>query len=353
MGVPQLKQGLKFTIKIQRGPLAGQSYSFDKAVVQIGRGAENDLILPNDLRASRHHAEIHWDGVDLQIVNISPKNFLAVDGSHVEKAKLGPGTTVVVGETEFHIDFESSFQNELSEPKTKVQFGEPDPIFVQTPIRQEIRPSPVQPSIAPMNPGIIGGVNGVHRGAHSRPRSRAAVGPSSSKLRFYAIVAILGIAFIWLMNSNVTKKKDLSFRSSEQIEKDIEASREEQKGFAVRKEKLDNLQFRKAQENYIRGFRDYKQGNFGRARESFQVVLNLDPDNELATRYYQLAKLKFDELAKFHMLQGNRYREKKNWRMCKSSYFNVMTMINNNQDAIYKEARQYYDQCSMAQEGRY
>ena len=128
-----------------------------------------------------------------------------------------------------------------------------------------------------------------------RARSRRRVVPSSSgsKTQFYIIVAVIGIVFAWLMNSNVAKKKELSFRSSEQIEKEIETSREEMKEFENRKEKLDNVQFRRAQENYIRGFRDYKQGNFGRARESFQVVLNLDPDNELAKRYYQLAKLKF------------------------------------------------------------
>lgn len=351
MGVPQIKNGSKsdlkssskFTIRIQRGPLAGQNYSFEKAVVQIGRGVENDLILSNDLRASRNHAEIRWDGMDLQIINISSKNFLAVNGSQVESAKLETGSIVLVGETEFHIDIESASEDEFAEPKTKVHFEEPaEPVLFQVPVLQQTRPSPMQPSAVSMNPG-----------APLRPRPHVAPGKSKSKLRFYVIVAVIGIAFVWLMNSNVVKKKELSFRSSEQIEKDIETSREELKEFEVRKEKLDTLQFRRAQENYIRGFRDYKQGNFGRARESFQVVLNLDPDNELATRYYQLAKLKFDELVKFHMLQGNRYREKKNWRMCKASYFNVMTMVSNNQDPVFKEARQYYDQCSLAQEGRY
>jgi hypothetical protein len=58
-------------------------------------------------------------------------------------------------------------------------------------------------------------------------------------------------------------------------------------------------------------------------------------------------------MVKFHMLQGNRYREKKNWRMCTSSYFNVMTMLNNGQDPLFKEAKQYFDQCTLAQQGNY
>jgi hypothetical protein len=383
MAAPQLKTGLQFKVQIQRGPLAGQSFSFNKAIVEIGRGSDNDLILSNDIRASRKHAEIHWDGHELRIINISSKSFLAVNGSQVESATLEPGSIIHIGETEFRIDFhppapevpdmglnEPPVPSDLAEPKTKVHF-EPEAVVVQMPILQANRPYPVQQSpMSPMPPsGIMGGAAGGHpnygtnlpgpMGMPSpRPRSsgrrrKVAGGSNSGRVRFYAIVAVIGIFFYWMMTSTPAKKKELTFRSTEQIEKDIETSKEDLKEFEARREKLDNVQYRRAQENYIRGFRDYKQGNYGRARESFQVVLNLDPDNELAKRYYQLAKLKFDETVKAHMLQGNRYREKKNWRMCASSYFNVMTMVANNQDPIFKEAKQYYNECILAQSGRY
>lgn len=375
MAAPQLKHGHKFKITFQRGTLAGQSMTFDKAVVNVGRGTENELILLNDLRASRHHAEIRWDGEHLKIVNVSSKNYIAVNGSQVETAVLESGSIVMIGESEFRVDLED--QHQQAEPKTKVVSEPNEPVVVQMPVLQQTKPSPLRPSMAPAVPpshGVMGGAAGGHMQHYStnlpgtagiphaphhhqpgRPRStsRSRQKSDSGRVRFYGIVLVIGLVFYWLMSSNNAQKKELTFRSTEQIEKDIEASREELKEFAARKEKLDNVQFKRAQENYIRGFRDYKQGNYGRARESFQVVLNLDPDNELAKRYYQLARLKFDEMVKFHMLQGNRYREKKNWRMCKSSYFNVMTMVANNQDPVFKEAKQYYDQCSLAQEGRY
>lgn len=370
---PSLKTGLQFKVQIQRGPLAGQSFSFNKAVVEIGRGTDNDLILSNDLRASRKHAEIRWDGHELQIFNISTKSFVAVNGDQVESAKLEPGSVVHIGETEFRVDYqppvtEQHVPHDLEEPKTKVNF-ENDAVVVQMPVLQPTRPNPVQQSpMSPMHhtPGIMGGAAGGYpnygtnlpgsMGRQSpRPKGprRVASGGNSGRVRFYAIVAVIGIFFYWMMTSTPTKKKELTFRSTEQIEKDIEMSKEDLKEFEARRERLDNIQYRRAQENYIRGFRDYKQGNYGRARESFQVVLNLDPDNELAKRYYQLAKLKFDETVKAHMLQGNRYREKKNWRMCAASYFNVMTMVANNQDPIFKEARQYYNECTLAQSGRF
>lgn len=374
---PRISGNMKFKVYIQRGPLSGQSFNFEKDVVQIGRGPENDLVLSNDLRASRLHAEIRWDGTDLQIVNISNKNFLAVNGQQVEDAILESGTIILIGETEMRLEFEQGRHHE--EPKTKVLFSEnEDQVVIEMPAVQSPRPGPLQPSVAPVvspvnsypqppavppSLGIVGGAAGGvapyntnipgNKGRPKAARPRTPAGGGNAKLRFYAVVAVIGLIFAWLMTSNNNKKKELTFRSTDQIEKDIEASREELKTYEARRERLDNVQFKRAQENYIRGFRDYKQGNYGRARESFQVVLNLDPDNELAKRYYQLSRLKFDEMVKFHMLQGNRYREKKNWRMCKSSYFNVMTMVNNNQDPVFKEAKQYYDQCSLAQEGRY
>jgi pSer/pThr/pTyr-binding forkhead associated (FHA) protein len=353
MGAPQIKSSFKFKMKIQRGPLAGQSLSFDKSVVKIGRGTENDVVLANDLRASRQHAEIRWDGHELQIVNLSSKNHTSVNGLDIETSHLDSGAIVNLGETEFRVEYD---YHDL-EAKTKVVSEPGEPVIVQMPVLQQNRPTPLQPSAMPAIgsiPHYNTNIPGAMGPRPKRPKNpRAQGGDSGGKLRFYAIVAVVGLVFVWLMNSKNVKPKELTFRSTEQIERDIEVSREELKEFEARKEKLDNVQYKKAQENYIRGFRDYKQGNYGRARESFQVVLNLDPDNELAKRYYQLARLKFDELVKFHMLQGNRYREKKNWRMCKASYFNVMTMVNNNQDPVFKEAKQYYDQCSLAQEGRY
>jgi tetratricopeptide (TPR) repeat protein len=127
-----------------------------------------------------------------------------------------------------------------------------------------------------------------------------------------------------------------------------DAEKRSQEILSLKKDKYDSVQYRRAQENFIRGFRDFQQGQYDRAREAFQVVLNLDPENELAKRYYQLSNIKFDELVKFNLIQGNRYREKRNWRMCQSNYSNVMTMLQGRKDdPTFKEARQLYQECSL------
>jgi hypothetical protein len=375
---PQLKEALQYRIKAQRGPLTGQSFDFEAATIKIGRGTDNELVLNGDLRASRHHAEIRWDGFELQIVNLSQKNFIVVNGEQVQSARLDSGTIVTIGESELRIEFDQESKTqviaeaEAAEPKTRISTTPLEALSPPEPLPVVLVPknnSPLQPTgihgvmmggAATNTPNystnIPGAINNpqMHapRPRSARPQGRSGV-KDNGRLRFYGLIVVVGLIGWWLISSNSAKKKELSFRSTEQIEKDLESSREEIKVFEARREKMDNVQYKRAQENYIRGFRDYKQGNYGRARESFQVVLNLDPDNELAKRYYQLSKLKFDESVKFNMLQGNRYREKKSWRLCKSSYFNVMAMLNNNQDPVFKEAKQYYDQCNLAEEGRF
>lgn len=378
MAAPQITEALKYRINIKKGPIAGQKFELETLNLKIGRGNENGLVLANDLKASRLHAEIRWDGFELHIHNLSSKNFLIVNGAKVDKAKLDSGAVVHIGDSEFVIEYDQEEKTKFftAEPvvqatKAVLRKEEPFPQFDANEVSVEMRSNPILQAVAPApmstairGGGMMGGAGTAHPnyssnvpGASASKRGRQKprklnTGSNSGRIRFYAIVAVVGLAGWWLMSPNA-KKKDLTFRSTEQIEQEIEASRDEIKEFEVRKEKMGNLQYKRAQENYIRGFRDYRQGNYGRARESFQVVLNLDPDNELAKRYYHMAKVKFDELVKFHMLQGNRYREKKNWRMCKASYFNTMTMLNNGQDPVFKEAKQYYDQCSLAEEGHF
>jgi hypothetical protein len=71
----------------------------------------------------------------------------------------------------------------------------------------------------------------------------------------------------------------------------------------------------------------------------------------LAKKYYFIAKRKFDEVVQVHMTQGKRYRGKGNYRLCKSSFENVMVMIKTDTDPIYKEAKQYRDECDLRIEG--
>jgi tetratricopeptide (TPR) repeat protein len=116
---------------------------------------------------------------------------------------------------------------------------------------------------------------------------------------------------------------------------------------------MDTLQAQRAQENFIKGFRDFRQGNYARAREHFQVVLTLDPEHQEARRYLTLSKFKFDELIKRQLQQGRIYFENKNYRLCRASFESALIMLHQNQnDPSYKDAKKFFEACDLALGGR-
>lgn len=381
---PQVKDALKFDIEVVKGPHAGLKTSFSKASVSIGRGPENDIVLSSDPRVSRQHAEIKQRGPqEFIIVNLSSKNFILVNGQNVQSEILTNDSVIQIGETEirFHVDIPAPAVTPVNPAAvnpaaSKLQglgasvpkpvnlppaFQQPQPRPMQAPAMPQAglpqMPNPAMPPAQPM------GYGGYQPPPGPPPTMGPAVGASSGgllsnpKARFYLIVGALALAGWFLLSGpgNKDKKDPNAIRTSAISMQDVaEAEKRSQELLTIKKEKYDSVQYRRAQENFIKGFRDFQQGQYARAREAFQVVLNLDPDNELAKRYYHLSKIKFDELVKFNMIQGNRYREKKNWRMCQSNYSNVMTMLQNRKDdPTYKEAKQFFEECTLNLEGRF
>jgi hypothetical protein len=69
---------------------------FDGA--RIGRGDDNDIVIA-DGRVSRRHARIVADGDGFAIEDTNSSNGTFVDGKPVQRARLHPGASIVVGET--------------------------------------------------------------------------------------------------------------------------------------------------------------------------------------------------------------------------------------------------------------
>jgi hypothetical protein len=369
----QLKEALKFDIEVIKGPHSGMRSAFSKQVVGIGRGPENDIILSSDPRCSRKHAEIRQRDADFVIVNLSEKNFIMVNGQSVQTEILVPGSVIQIGDTEIRFNQDVSVVKAdsvvmpspfapaagSSVPASAAPVFKPAPP-ISPKAQMPVRPTPAAPPVMPQQhtpqPMSYGGYQPPPGMGASPARAAAASSPlANPKVRFYGIIAIVAVVGFYLFSSgNKKDKKDPNaFRTSAMSMQDVAAAeKRSQEMLTVKKEKFDSVQYRRAQENFIKGFRDYQQGQYARSREAFQVVLNLDPENELAKRYYHLSKIKFDEFVKFNMIQGNRYREKRNWRMCQSNYSNVMTMLQNRKDdPSYKEAKQFFEECTLNLEG--
>ncbi|WP_157249884.1 FHA domain-containing protein [Nonomuraea typhae] len=66
-------------------------------VIRIGRSADNDLALPDDLLVSRHHAEIHQSPHGPYVRDLRSRNGTHVNGHRVTDAYIQPGDLVSVG----------------------------------------------------------------------------------------------------------------------------------------------------------------------------------------------------------------------------------------------------------------
>lgn len=403
-------QKMKFVIG--KGPYAGQEFEFAQDSVFIGRAPDNDLILADDAKVSRRHAEIKRTDLGYEILNLSEKNSIYIDGEVRSRWLLKSGQRVVLGQTDFTFLIPGSGgETDDSAEKTSVPAAVTSPLqpkltpLTRTdqvsvsrhhpPLPGEIpsmtqasqvgtfaanqtaalnrggpRPISTQGQVqfptpqgqAPIQAPYFGGMNppppgGMGPGtAYQGQRPPLSPASGNSHLLRGILVLLIGGAVVWyFMGQNPSKKKESTdlYRTFEKVQQDIQRSESNLNAYKEKNEKLNSSQYRRAQEHLVKGLRDYRQGQYGRARDSFRLVLNLDPENTVAKRYYQLSAIRFDELVKFHMRQGMSYKDKNNFRLCKASYANAMKMINNPNDPTYKEAEQYFRECDLAMTGRF
>ncbi len=333
-------------------------------------------MLDKDTKVSRQHIEISSAGGKIKVSNVSQKNFLLINGIKEDNRDIEGASILQIGETTLEL-IPTAAAPVVPEKKKDLflqpapghsnsdPFGTaPTPPKSNTPVNWASNvatagfgtatPANQQtwapPAIATAPSYTAGRTN------HQTFKSPKIPNADRSKNLFYGIIGMLVLAGFFFFSGG--KKKDLvdrgGFRKNTQIEQDLLTAQNAIKEFEARKEKLDNKAYQRAQENYIKGFRDYRQGNYARARDHFQLVLNLDSGNQLAQRYYNLSKIKFDELVQFNMIQGLSYREKRNYRLCKSAFQSVLVMIQNNpQHPKHKEATDFFKECDLALEGRY
>lgn len=346
--VPVLSRSIKYKISVLQGVSTKPGFPWDayldKDVLRIGRDPGNDLAFSNDMKMSRIHAEIRMENGQLLVRNLSPKNFILIDGERVKEKIIQTDAQVQVGDVVLKIVVNSGVS--AASPVALVRNDSPS-------ILGGAAAAPASRQ-APPPPRAAGGYQAPPKQQAYRPKSVSSGG--GSRGTFYGIIAVIAIGgYFFLTSGPTTKKTEVGLRTDGDIIKSIEQSAGAVDQLRKQKEVSghDSLQYKTAQEHYVRGFRDYRNGQYSRAMESFQAALSFFPSHELARKYLIESQKKFDEMVKFHMNQGRKYYGKNNLRLCRSSFANVMIMVKRPDDKNYREARQYYDECDLRLKGRY
>jgi hypothetical protein len=83
----------------------GRTLRVDKRRVVLGRSRECDIQV-EDPNVSRRHAELRQEGSAYWIVDLDSTNGIEVNGRRVQRAKLEPGDSFTVGETDIAFSLE-------------------------------------------------------------------------------------------------------------------------------------------------------------------------------------------------------------------------------------------------------
>jgi pSer/pThr/pTyr-binding forkhead associated (FHA) protein len=255
----------------------------------------------NDKRVSRNHCEIViQDGV-VFVRDLSSQNGVRINQTDYKQKTLADGDVLQIGNTDYV--FET-----LEQAQLPMADGSVDP-----------------------------GVQGTD--AQGLP-SAATSSNSGGRVRFYAIVAVIGLLAAWLLTSDPIVEEESQIKYTSDIEEAIETSEtnyselQRQKAATGR----SNPIFVDAQALYIKGFRDYREGNYRRALESFSAALAIFPKHELARKYLQLSQRRLDETVQIYMMDGKRYMEQGQFRRALAAYERVTQLITDRSNMVYKEA---------------
>lgn len=325
---------------IINGPMKGSVRVLALPSFTVGRSSECEFPVGNDPNCSRRHATVQWSPEGFEVVSLNEANLVLINGSPVTRQRLSDNDVVTFGSTEVLFN--------LSNLPVASGGG--------TPSLQMIRSAPPGLASVPAYPPSPYQAGGYQSSSASRGYRSSAPAPAASNKNKMIIFAVVGAIVIWFFTSEGKKKKEaVKLRTEQAIQEEIEtANKLKDAADSMRTKKVDvSLTGRQAQENYIRGFRDYRKGQYERALESFQACLALNPGHTLCALYTRLANRKFSELVQYHIVLGRKYRDQNQFQACRSSFRNVMIMVKDANAASYKEAKANYEACNSLAEGRY
>lgn len=292
-----------YVLKVLRGPDKGAAFKLLGRKVRIGRGPDNDIIL-TDPKCSRLHAIINITESTIIIENLSTNATVEVNGAKSAKAFLNPGSTITMGNTLIRFEEMSAL-----------------PAKVTGPI-----------SLAPRT-------------------STSGLGRQSpkSKLPFYIILSTVIIGGAWLYSQDENKGAGTQILTDADIDQHIDDSKRRQEDL-IRQQvvsKKNTGQYQEANAAYLKGLRDYREGYYSRALQSFGAAIAIFPEHELAQHYYNLSKKRHDELVQFTFNEAQRFMEQNKYREAQSSYQNVMILINDPTNKIYQEAKEKFNEVGL------
>jgi len=293
-------------LKILNGSQKNSIFKILSSKINIGRSPDCHIQL-TDPKCSRLHAMIEFLPEGIIITEFSDKGRMSVNQQVTSRAVLVNNTPIKMGDTELLFIIEDL--------NTKA-------------LQTSGSPNSLSSDVNPMSSGVQG------QGPTEQKPKR------NNKMMIYVVLILLFLAWVLFSDSGKSKKIDVKIKTLDEAKRNIEIS-EKLREELLKKSRLrgrKNPQYRQAQKFYLRGFRDFKNGNYDRSLDLFQTCVSLYSRHILCRRYSMLSQKKLDELRQYNMILGREYFEKNQFKQCIQAYRFVMTSIKDPNNGLYKEA---------------
>ncbi|MEK6554278.1 MAG: FHA domain-containing protein [Bdellovibrionota bacterium] len=302
----------EYLITILNGPEKGSTFKIMSGRISIGRGTDNDISLSYDAKSSRSHAWITVTSNGVEITDVSDKNKIIVNGDDSPKQMLRDKSVIQLGETKMQFRVMSPKSDALN--SLAVQGAD----FFKSKamgLKRDSMPSP----------------------SRGRSSSRSAGFPKQNII-VITIIALVGF-YYWSKPAAVSKMAS-AIRTEDQIVRDISSIEAEtaklQADRASRGENAPN--FNEVNSHYIRGYRDYRSGNYQRAVESFQACLSIKPDHPKCQQFLSASSRGFWSTVDAEILRGLKLKEQNQYISCTAAFENVKNLVTDQTNKKYIEA---------------
>ncbi|MBX7232580.1 MAG: FHA domain-containing protein [Bdellovibrionales bacterium] len=311
-------------LTVMNGSAKGTTYQVIGSKVTLGRGPDNDIVITDDPKCSRNHAELRLGLNGYEIHDITEQNSMVVDGKECKRALLTTQSLFILGNTQFQFSMKA-----LALPETPGHFS-------------SHRASPA-----------LNGMTATRPFPRTQPAPK--IQPTRSPFSKW-IVGFVVLFMVWIFFPKSTKVKDKKVLNDDHVSEEIKIAQKIKEEGEQRSRQFagaNEMAYKQAQESFVAGFRDYKKGQFERALASFQACVSLFPQHLLCNRYLKLTQRRFDELIQYHVVLGRKYRDQNQFEACRSAFRNVMVMLGDQTNKRYQEAKANYEACDARTEGRF
>lgn len=303
-----LLSAIDFLIKIESGPDAGKGFRIKPPKITVGRDPQCQIAL-TDPKVSRTQCVIKIAN-NVTCVDVSSRKTTLINGKPCGTTILKPGDVISFGQTKMKFMTRTS---EKAKAQLPGQGGQP----VVSKEKQEGR---------------------------------------NHLYIFMGIILCLAATYKVLEKEPVAKKQ-VQLATTEDLKKQIEETNERssllRESYEEKKKLSQKKYLYQVEKHFITGFRDYQNGRYGRALDSFGTTIATDQNHSQAQQYAKTARKKREELIDTHLRDGQKYKSKLMYNRCAAEFEKAIVLINNNKSNKYELAKSQLEECRLLMSGGY